>query len=154
MTMPDPATIFTIANDGIIPFWLLLFLAPNWRGTHILVHSALIPVVLGMTYIWVLGSAILFGHAPPGSGFSSLAGVMALFSSPVAMTGGWIHYLVFDLFVGAWITRDAHRRGLSHFAVMPILIVTLLFGPAGLLLYLITRALFGKGGFPLDEKPA
>ncbi|HEY2068204.1 MAG TPA: ABA4-like family protein [Rhizomicrobium sp.] len=151
MIMPAPATIFTIANDGILPFWLLLFLAPNWRGTRILVHSVLIPVVLGLTYIWVLGSAMTFGHAPPGSGFSSLAGVMALFSSPLAMTGGWIHYLVFDLFIGAWITRDAHRRGVSHFAVMPILIVTLLFGPAGLLLYLALRAIMGKGGFFLAE---
>jgi hypothetical protein len=154
MTLPDPATVFTIANDSILPFWILLVVAPNWRGTHILVHSVLIPAVLGLTYIWLLGSAMLFQTPPAGAGFSSLAGVMALFSSPIAMTGGWIHYLIFDLFVGAWITRDAQRRGVAHLAVIPCLIVTLLFGPAGLLLYLILRAALGKGGFFLDEKSA
>jgi hypothetical protein len=154
MTMPDPATVFTIANDGIIPFWLLLIVAPFWRGTKILVHSAAIPVVLGLTYIWLISRAMLFGEGVPGGNFSSLHGVMTLFSSPVAMTAGWIHYLVFDLFIGAWETRDARRRGLSHLAVIPCLIVTLLFGPAGFLLYLIVRAALGKGGFFLDERPA
>jgi hypothetical protein len=153
MSVPDPVTVFTIANNGILPFWLLLFVAPNWRGTHILVHSVVIPSVLGLTYIWLLSSAMLFGTPPAGSGFFSLAGVMALFSSPVAMTAGWIHYLIFDLFVGAWIARDARHRGLSHLAALPCLIVTLFFGPAGFLLYLIVRAALGKGGFFLDEKP-
>lgn len=147
----SPETIFTIANNGILIFWLLLIVAPRWRGTDLLVHSAAVPVVLGLTYIWLISRAMLFGEAPPGGNFFSLAGVMALFSSPVALTAGWIHYLVFDLFIGAWETRDARTRGLSHLVVIPCLIVTLLFGPAGLLLYLAVRAAMGKGGFSLKE---
>ena len=94
---------------------------------------------------------LFFGKAPSGASFSSLAGVMAFFTSPVAATAGWIHYLVFDLFIGAWETRDAHARGLSHLAVIPCLILTLLFGPAGFLLYLGVRAATGKGGFLLER---
>ena len=154
MTMPAPATVFAVANNGIIFFWLLLVVAPRWRVTDILVNSIAIPAVLGITYIWMLGSAMLFATPPAGSSFSSLAGVMALFSSPVAMTGAWIHFLIFDLFIGAWEVRDAQRRGLSHFAVIPCLIVTLLFGPAGLLLYFAIRAVLGKGGFSTHETPA
>jgi hypothetical protein len=150
-----PDTIFAIANNGILVFWLLLILAPGWRGTQILVHSVAIPVLLGLTYIWLLSSAVFGGHgAPAGASFFSLHGVAALFSSPLALTAGWIHYLVFDLFVGAWEARDARRRGISHLALIPCLIVTLMVGPVGLLLYLALRAALGKGGFFLGETAA
>ncbi len=79
---------------------------------------------------------------------------MAFFTSPVLATAGWVHYLVFDLFIGAWQVRDAGRRGLSHLAVIPCLIVTLLFGPAGLLCYLALRLVTGKGGVLLAETTA
>jgi uncharacterized membrane protein YraQ (UPF0718 family) len=74
-----------------------------------------------------------------GGGFSSLEGVMILFQSPTAVFGGWIHYLVFDLFIGAWIVRDAKRQGINHWFTLPILFATLMAGPAGLLLYLLLR---------------
>jgi hypothetical protein len=150
-----PETIFAIANNGILIFWLLLIVAPAWRGTQILVHSVAIPVVLGLTYTWLLSTAVFGGHGgPAGASFFSLHGVAALFSSPLALTAGWIHYLVFDLFVGAWEARDARRRGISHLLVIPCLVVTLLVGPVGLLLYVVLRAILGKGGFFLSETPA
>jgi low temperature requirement protein LtrA len=148
-----PDKIFAIANNGILIFWLLLIVAPGWRGTRILVQSVAIPVVLGLTYIALFASAAV-GGLPAGASFSSLHGVTAFFSSPLALTAGWVHYLVFDLFVGAWETRDAQRRGISHFLVIPCLVVTLLVGPVGLLLYLGLRAVLGKGGFFLSETPA
>jgi hypothetical protein len=148
-----PDTIFAIANNGILIFWLLLIVAPGWRVTRILVHSVAIPVVLGLTYIWLFAWAAASG-LPAGASFSSLHGVTAFFSSPLALTAGWVHYLVFDLFIGAWETRDAQRRGISHLLVVPCLIVTLLVGPVGLLLYLGMRAILGKGGFFLSETPA
>ena len=40
-----------------------------------------------------------------------LDGVVALFGVRQAIFVGWVHYLVFDLFVGAWIARDAGRLG-------------------------------------------
>jgi hypothetical protein len=148
-----PETAFAIANNGILVFWLLLIVAPAWRGTQILVHSMAIPVLLGLTYIWLFATAAHVG-LPPGASFSSLHGVAAFFSSPYALTAGWVHYLVFDLFIGAWESRDARRRGIPHIAVIPCLVVTLLVGPVGLLLYLALRAVLGKGGFFLSETPA
>jgi hypothetical protein len=92
--------------------------------------------LLGPFYIW----ALFFGQpAPEGAGFGSLESVMMLFQSPTAVLGGWIHYLVFDLFVGAWIVRDAKRQGIKHWLIMPFLLVTLMAGPAGLMLYLLLR---------------
>ena len=142
--------IFNIANNGILIFWALLIVAPRWRGTQIAVHSIAIPVILGLTYIWLIVTGFS-GPMPEGASFFSLSGVMAFFTSPVAATAGWVHYLVFDLFIGSWEVRDSGRRGITHWVVIPCLVVTLLFGPAGLLLYLLVRLATGKGGFFLAE---
>jgi hypothetical protein len=56
---------------------------------------------------------------------------------------GWIHYLAFDLFVGAWEVRDAQRQGIHHLLVIPCLLATLMAGPAGLALYWLLRVLVG-----------
>jgi len=149
----EPELVFNIANNGILIFWLLLVVAPKWKGTEIAVHSILIPVVLGLTYLWLIVTGFM-GGMPDGAGFFSLSGVMAFFTSPAAATAGWVHYLVFDLFIGAWEVRDAGRRGISHWAVIPCLIVTLMFGPIGLLLYLVLRMALGKGGGLLAETTA
>ncbi len=147
-----PGLVFTIANNGILAFWVLLIAAPRWRVTQLAVHSIAIPLVLGATYAWLLWRATFGGEGAPGSSFFSLAGVMALFSAPVAATLGWIHYLVFDLFIGAWQSRDAQRRGIAHWLVVPCLVATLLAGPIGLLLYLLLRLALRRGGFLLAEQ--
>lgn len=148
----QPDTIFLIANNGILIFWLLLVAAPRWRGTEIAVHSVAIPLVLGLAYGWLLWRVWIGGEALPGANYFTLPGVVALFASPVAAVMGWIHYLVFDLFVGAWQARDAARRGVPHWAVVPCLIATLMAGPVGLLLYLGLRSALGRGGVLLAEQ--
>lgn len=131
-----PDLAFTICNLGVLPAWLLLAFAPNWRYTDRLVHALWIPVLLGSVYL----IALVVGPEPAeGAGFSSLAGVMLIFTSPISVLAGWVHYLAFDLFVGAWQVRDAKRRGLSHWLVVPCLLATLMFGPLGLTAYLILR---------------
>ena len=58
-----------------------------------------------------------------------------LFSNPWALLAGWIHYLAFDLLIGTWETRDAREHGVPHLLLVPCLVLTFLFGPAGWLLY-------------------
>jgi hypothetical protein len=64
---------------------------------------------------------------------------MRLFTQPGIALAGWIHYLAFDLFVGAWEVRDASRHGVPHRVVVPCLVLTFLLGPSGLLAYLALR---------------
>lgn len=133
----DLDRVFTIVNYGVMPAWTLLVLAPRWRWTGRLVHSVLVPALWGIAY------GLLIFTDPEGSpdaSFFTLDGVMAIFTSRQTVLAAWIHYLIFDLFVGAWETRDAARRGIPHLAVVPCLVLTLLFGPLGLLLYLLLRA--------------
>ena len=85
----------------------------------------------------------------PDAGFT-FEGVQALFDHPNGMLTGWSHYLVFDLFVGAWIARDAQRLLISHFLTIPCILGSFVFGPVGLLLYAPLRLALGKG-FSLYE---
>ncbi len=145
----SPDTLFPILNYAVLPAWLLLALLPHHRFTQLIVHAIWVPLLLGPFYIW----ALFFGPPPAeGASFGSLEGVMLLFQSPMAVLGGWIHYLVFDLFIGAWIVRDARRQGINHWLTVPLLFVTLMAGPAGLMLYLLLR-LAMKHSLSLDEAP-
>lgn len=135
------------ANYAVIPFWLLLILAPRWSWTERLVHSPVVLLLLTPIYAYMLFG---YGPAPEGMSFSSLYGIMVGFSAPHVAVAGWIHYLIFDLFVGAWEARDARRRGVPHLLLVPCLLATLLIGPVGLLLYVLVR-FFSKRLLEFDE---
>lgn len=145
------ALLFSFVNAVVIPAWLLLIFAPKWKVTQALVHSMLYPLILGTIYITVFALIIFAGHGADGGGFTSIEAVRALSVSDAGVTIGWAHYLVFDLFVGAWIARDAARRGVNHWATVPCLFFTFMAGPLGLVLYAILRKITGKGGWSLVE---
>jgi hypothetical protein len=63
-----------------------------------------------------------------------------LFQNRWLLLAGWVHYLAFDLLLGAWQVRTARREGMSHLALLPCLLATFLFGPAGYLLFQSLRA--------------
>jgi len=134
--MPSPETLFSFANLSVLPGWLLMVFAPRWRYAAPLVCAVLIPGLLALVYLVVI--SVSWGGAE--GGFSSLAEVQKLFGYPYLLVVGWIHYLAFDLFVGAWEVRDSGRLGIPHLLVVPCLLLTFLFGPVGLLVYLILRA--------------
>lgn len=125
------STLFLFLNYGILPFWALLAFAPRWRWTQKIV--GLTPLLLAPLYAF-----LLFTDHTGGSIFS-LAGVMTAFSSPQTTVAGWIHYLIGDLFVGAWEVRDARRLEIKHAFVVPSLVLTLMFGPIGLASWLVLR---------------
>ena len=102
------------------------------------VTSVVVPALLAIVYVGIVVTT--FGRGP--GGFSTLADVSLLFSSPWALLAGWIHYLAFDLFVGSWEVRDARDRGVPHLLVVPCLVLTFLLGPSGWLLYMVLRAAY------------
>jgi hypothetical protein len=128
-------TIFSIANLIALMGWLLLIFAPRWSGTRRVVLSGAVPLLLAIAYLILI--VLFFGGAE--GGFGSLAEVMKLFTNQWATLAGWIHYLAFDLFVGGWETKDAQRQGISHWFVIPCLVLTFLLGPIGFLLYHVLR---------------
>lgn len=132
--MLTPDFLFTVANQVAFGGWLLLLVAPTWRFTRVLVLRGTLLLLLAVAYVLLIGYQALT-HPVPGAGFGSLRQVGALFREPWALLAGWVHYLCFDLAVGAWEARDARRRGVPHLALVPCLAATFLLGPLGLLLY-------------------
>ena len=140
--------LFLVFNNSILLAWLLLIFAPGWRYTQAVVHSFWIPLVFAVAYVFSLVSGSEQGAE--GASFFSLPGVMLLFANPWSALAGWLHYLVFDLFVGAWEVRDARRRGISHGLVVVCLLFTLMLGPVGLGLYAGLRLLRGRDASLLE----
>ena len=132
-----PELAFLIANSSIVPAWVLLLVMPNSALTQRVVHGFAFPFLLGGAYL----AAVLISTTTmvEGGSFFSLEGVMLLFTNPWGVVAGWIHYLAFDLFVGAWEARDARRRGVPRWLLTICLLFTLMYGPIGLLLYGIVR---------------
>src|SRR5688572_8780366 len=132
----SPDRIFPIANFVALCCWLLLIVLPGRTWVNHLVAGVAVPAAFAALYAVVI--AVHFFGSP--GGFSSLADVALLFSNPWLLLAGWIHYLAFDLLVGSWEARDARERGIHHLFVVPCLVLTFLFGPAGWLLYLGVRS--------------
>jgi hypothetical protein len=134
MFMLTPDFLFKAASNVTVLGWVLLLLAPRWRGTRAVVLTGALPLVLAATYVVLIGYQTL-AHPVAGAGFGSLGQVAALFREPWALVAGWVHYLCFDMWIGAWESRDAQRRGVPHLVLLPCLVATFMLGPLGLLLY-------------------
>jgi Domain of unknown function (DUF4281) len=138
--MLDPSLIFSLAGKLAMLGWLSLIVALFFKPARQYAFPAaqfVIPAILAVGYtlmIWQGRAGFETG------GFGSIEAVRALFANDAALTAGWLHYLAFDLFIGAWISRDAANRGIFPLIVLPSLPLTFLFGPVGLLLYLAARA--------------
>ena len=106
------------------------------------VAGLVVPAILSIAYT----ALVMVNWAGSSGGFDTLANVMLLFTNPAVALAGWIHYLAFDLLIGAWEVRTAQREGISHYLVIPCLVLTFLFGPAGFVLFLMVRAAYRFAG--------
>ncbi|MGQ0590604.1 MAG: ABA4-like family protein [Sphingosinicella sp.] len=142
--MIDPASAFSLGGLLAMAGWLGLLVSLFVRQARPYawpVAQLLIPALLALAYLLLLlGGRDAFAEG----GFGSIAEVRALFAHDAALAAGWLHYLAFDLFVGAWIVRDGLGRGLHPLFILPALPLTFLFGPTGLLLYLALRLALGR----------
>jgi hypothetical protein len=125
----------SFSHAGLIAMigWAILIFGPRrwpWLSAF---PTYVFPAVLS------LGYAILilrhFGTAE--GGYNTLADVAKLVSNDHVLLAGWVHYLAFDLFIGAWISQQADDASISRLVQAPILVTTFMFGPFGLLLFLI-----------------
>jgi hypothetical protein len=130
----DLEQIFSVAGLLAIIGWLLLAVVPRQPIAQI-TSGAVIPLVLSVGYLFLIVQNLQGAEG----GFGSLAEVAALFQKQELLLAGWIHYLAFDLFIGAWETRDAQRHAIPHLVIIPCLLMTLMLGPIGLLFYFAIR---------------
>ena len=134
------SNIFKLTSYTALIGWVILAGFPNWAlGTGIVV--SIVVALLCFAYVYL----VFFGrkHDEPEhkvrGNFFTFKGIVNLFKTPRVVLAGWIHYLAFDLMVGVYIVTDATQYNISHWLLLPCLFMTLMFGPAGLLMYLLLR---------------
>ena len=125
---------FSLATGLAMVGWFLLVFLPKLPTARI-ASGIIIPLILSAGYLALI--AMHFQGAE--GGFGSLADVATLFGKQELLLAGWIHYLAFDLFIGAWEVRDAQRHEIPHLVVIPCLVMTFMLGPIGLLFYFAIR---------------
>jgi len=129
--------LFQLANVLVVPFWLLMILLPFWSWTKRIIASPWIAAPAALLYVSLILPdfvSLLAQLASP-----QLLAIAALLGTPAGATVAWAHFVAFDLFVGRWVYLDSRERGITAWLVSPILFFVLMFGPLGLLLYLLVR---------------
>lgn len=135
----SPDLLFKLANMAALLGWAGLLATPLAPRLLPRLSALLVPGLLSLAYT---GLILAFWSGAEG-GFGTLENVMILFTQPEIVLAGWLHYLAFDLFVGAWEVRAGQRAGMPFWLVLPCLPLTFLFGPAGFAAFLALRAAYG-----------
>jgi len=115
-----------------------VILLPRWRWTARIMRSPFVSAAPAALYAALVLPRL--GEIWPAVSRPTLSGVATLLGSPAGATIAWAHFLAFDLFVGRWIYLDSQERRVSAWLVAPVLFLSLMLGPAGLLFYLIVRS--------------
>lgn len=132
----DHELAFSAAGLLSMTGWLTLIASPYIPVWSNRIAGSLVPVALSGGYLMVV-----LGSSSGEGGFGTFAEVQTLFSDPDALLAGWIHFLAFDLFVGAWACRIAREEGMRFLWVLPCLPLIFLLGPAGFLVFNALRSL-------------
>ncbi|MBX2805893.1 MAG: DUF4281 domain-containing protein [Hyphomicrobiales bacterium] len=135
----DPDTLFQTVGTMAMAGWLVLLASPFVPKLADRISGLIIPALLSIAYTGLI--LAFFGDAE--GGFDTLDNVMKLFTSREVALAGWIHYLAFDLFIGAWEVRTGRADGMPFLLVLPCLPLTFMLGPIGLLLFLVLRNIHG-----------
>ena len=139
-------SLFTLTNAVALAAWVTLIALPRrpfplalvlYGGVALLclAYAAMFAMLFGG-----LADPVRDAGAPlPDLANYSVGGLQAFFRSEGGIVLGWTHYLALDLFTGLWIARDADAKGFARLVQAPVLLVTLLAGPLGLLVWLLVR---------------
>ncbi len=132
MTAED---MFGLASAAVLPGWMILIFAPRARWVWLdRVPALILPLGLSVLY----AGLILAHFSASGGGFGTIAAVRQLFASDYGLVAGWVHYLAFDLMIGAMMATKMDQMGLQRLSQAPLLGLIFLFGPLGVLLIWIT----------------
>jgi hypothetical protein len=131
---PENIVLFSWLNTLAMIGWALLIFAPKRWKWLLATTGIVIPCILGLIYAALM---LVNFSSVEGGGYASLSQVQALMDNESVLVAGWAHYLCFDLFIGTLIARESDKIGIVRIVQIPILIVTYLFGPMGLVLFFI-----------------
>jgi hypothetical protein len=129
--------LFSLTFAVAAPFWALMILVPRWSWTARIIASPLIALPVVLIYAVLVIPAL--GEVLPAVASPTLNSVRELLGTANGAAAGWAHMIAFDLFVGRWSWLDARTRAVPALVMAPILLLTIMLGPLGLLGYLLVR---------------
>jgi len=138
--------IYLWANFGVLPFWLLLIIMPNSKITQLFVNSIVLPLILSTVYVYIIYQTTLLDESMFDifKLYLSLDNLYTVFATESFLLAFWIHFLVLNLFLGSWVSRDGVKYNMSRKFVAIPLITIYLTGPLGLVLYWLFRVFYAK----------
>ena len=140
-----PENIYLVANWGVIPFWLLLILAPNHGLTNFLAQSVIAPLLLATGYSYLSYNLYLENNLFDGFElYNGLDGLYSMFANETVLLIFWLHFLAISLFLGAWIVRESKKYLIPKIIFIPSLILTYFTGPVGIVIFWFFRIFFSK----------
>jgi len=131
----SPEDYFSMVGPAAMTGWAILVLGPRRFAALNAVPLWIIPVGLSVVY----SVLVLTWLSSAEGGFDSLASVALLFENEWALLAGWVHYLAFDLFVGAVMAARMDRMGVDRLIQAPILICIFMLGPLGFVIAALTE---------------
>ena len=129
--------LFSLTFAVAAPFWALMIVLPRWSWTARIVGSPLIVLPAVLIYAVLVIPAL--GEVLPAVASPTLNSVRELLGTANGAAAGWAHMIAFDLFVGRWSWLDARTRAVPALVMAPILVLTIMLGPLGLVVYLLVR---------------
>jgi len=126
--------LFSLAGTAAMAGWLALAVAPL---RYAFPRTVATGIALGIATLYAALIGVYWSQGQ--GGFGSLDAVARLFDTRGVLLAGWVHYLAFDLLVGAWERDEARRLGLPQLVLVPCLLLTFLVGPLGWLLFMAVR---------------
>ncbi|MFE5617800.1 ABA4-like family protein [Streptomyces sp. NPDC056470] len=139
--------LFDLSFYLAAPVWLLMIFAPRWRWTERIAASPLTVVPILAVYLALalpvfpeLWAAV---SSPDLDRFRELT---ALANGAGAV---WAQVIAWDLLIGQWMYREARLRGISPLVMGPLLVLTILLSPFGVLVFLALRAAKRKPASPV-----
>ncbi|WP_329393824.1 ABA4-like family protein [Streptomyces lydicus] len=132
------STLFDLAFLLAAPFWALMILAPGWRFTDRIAASPL-PMVPVLAVYLVLAAGV-FPQLWAAVSHPDLAGFQELLRLGGGAGAIWAQVIAWDLFLGQWMYREARALRIHPLVMGPLLVLTVLLSPFGVLLFLALRA--------------
>ncbi|MER7154844.1 ABA4-like family protein [Streptomyces lydicus] len=132
------STLFDLAFLLAAPFWALMVLAPGWRFTDRIAASPL-PMVPVLAVYLVLAAGV-FPQLWAAVSHPDLAGFQELLRLGGGAGAIWAQVIAWDLFLGQWMYREARTLRIHPLVMGPLLVLTVLLSPFGVLLFLALRA--------------
>ena len=125
---------FEVVNIWMMPWWVIWIWTPNSNIAGWLARKPFPVLFPVLVYVVLIGPG--FPQLLPELANPKLGPITEFLSKPTGAFAGWIHFLVMDYLVGAWIVcRNQNSiEKANPWMVRAILFATLMFGPIGAVL--------------------